>query len=72
MGEPSISPEAYLDLKIHLDRLAAAQSKCVSGLGELVSGALSVDEYYGLLNRQRQAHSEWMRRHEKYFGPDER
>ena len=68
MAQPAIPPEGYVDLKIHLDRVTAAQSECVNALGGLAAGSLSRDEYLGLLNRQTEAQQAWLRRHDKYFG----
>ena len=68
MGQRSIPPEAYLDLRIHLDRLNRLQARCFDALGDLVSGDLSVDDYRGLVDRQSEAQQAWVERHEKYFG----
>ncbi|HXV75622.1 MAG TPA: hypothetical protein VD788_04825 [Candidatus Polarisedimenticolaceae bacterium] len=68
MGQRSIPPETYLDLRIHLDRVSAAQKECFNALGALVSGDLSVDDYRGLVDRQSKAQQAWVERHQKYFG----
>ena len=67
MDRKPLSPAAYLDLKIQLDKVAALQSQCVEALGGLVAGRLSPDDYMGLLDRQAAAQRAWEKLHEKYF-----
>jgi hypothetical protein len=67
MDRKPLSPAAYLDLKIQLDKVAALQSQCVEALGGLLHGRVSTDDYMGLLERHAKAHRAWQQLHEKYF-----
>jgi len=71
MGQKPLSPSAYLDLKIQLDKLDALQSQCVEALDGLVAGRTTPDDYMGLLDRQAQAQRVWERLQQKYFAPRE-
>jgi len=69
MDRKLLSPAAYLDLKIQLDKVAALQSQCGEALCRLMDGKVSRDDYMGLLDRQAQAQRAWQKLHEKYFTP---
>jgi hypothetical protein len=67
MRRKSLSPSAYLDLKIQLDKLNALQTQCVEALGGLVAGRTTPDDYMGLVDRQAKAQRAWESLHRKYF-----
>ena len=70
MGRKQLSPSAYLNLKIQLDKLSALQTQCDEALGGLVAGRTTPDDYMGLVDRQAKAQQAWESLHRKYF--DER
>ena len=70
MDRKTLSPAAYLDLKIQFDKVAALQMQCVEALGGLMDGQVSPDDYMGLFHRQAQAHRLWQELHEKYLAAD--
>ena len=70
MGRKQLSPSAYLNLKIQLDKLNALQTQCVEALGGLVAGRTTPDDYMGIVDRQAKAQAAWESLHRKYF--DER
>ncbi len=67
MTDQGLTPEARVDLQIHLDRLHDCEERCREGLRLISNGQLTRDEYFGLLDRQAAAHEAWRARHSRYF-----
>ncbi len=67
MGDGPLSPQARMDLQIQLDRVRNAGERCREALRGYASGQLTRETYFGLLDEQRQAWSDWEERQRKYF-----